>query len=281
MPVSTENIRRWIEQSDIDYITYFIKAWIPFNAWYNSTYERLEGDRAKINAIKGTQGDPVRRGINTYLEGDGQTNQEFKSFLSALHHALEEASIDSRDGRISFREIIKERNSTNIVNNETKRQITYYLRRTDGTKLGEITQIQVALKDRNNQTFFNYQHTEYDWLHLQNNTTANANFGALSIPQQENARLFFESLQPIIVVDAIETNLQQTPRNYYPCDSYNFKRNLSDNYCMGGIVAKGLVETLYQLRNILFHGELNPNSTIQPVYKNAYFLLKMLLEKIR
>ncbi|WP_408027224.1 hypothetical protein [Tenacibaculum litoreum] len=29
---STENIRMWIEQSDIDYIGHFIKACIPFNA---------------------------------------------------------------------------------------------------------------------------------------------------------------------------------------------------------------------------------------------------------
>jgi hypothetical protein len=277
MPVSTENIRRWIEQSDIDYITYFIKAWIPFNAWYSSRYEPLDGERPKINAIKNTQDDPVRRGINTYLEGDGQVSQEFRSYLAALHHALEQAGIDSREGRVSFREIIKEKNSTNLVDNETKRQITYFLRRVDGTRLGEITQMEVFLKDRAGSTFFNYRHTEYDWGHLQNMPT----FTGLSPVQQENTRLYFESLHPIIITDAIETNLQEAPRNYYRCDSYIFKRDTNDNFCNGRIVVKGLIEVLYQLRNILFHGELTPNETVQPVYKNAYFLLKMLLEKVR
>lgn len=277
MPVSTENIRRWIEQSNIDYITYFIKAWIPFNAWYNSTYETLRDDREKINAIKRTQGDPVRRGINTYLESTGQVNQEFRSYLSALHHALEQASLGSREGLISFRGIIKEKNTTNLVDNETKRQITYFLRRTDGARLGEVTSMEIFLKDRNGHTFFTYQHAEYDWGHLQ----AIPAFGALSPPQQENTRLYFEYLHPIVVIDAIETNKQEAPKNYYPCDSYDFKRDTTDNFCNGKVVVKGLIEVLYQLRNILFHGELTPNETVQPVYKNAYFLLKMLLEKVR
>ena len=52
MPASTENITRWIEQSEIDYFTHFIKAWIPFNAWYNLRYSNLGSDREKINSIK-------------------------------------------------------------------------------------------------------------------------------------------------------------------------------------------------------------------------------------
>lgn len=279
MPVSTENIRRWIEQSDIDYVTYFIKGWIPFNAWYNAAYETLDGDRAKINAIKRTASDPVRKGINSYLEGEGQPSQSFKSYLSALHHALEEANLTSRDGEISFRKIIKEANPANVVNNETKKRITYYLKRTDGSRLNEVTEMLVMLKDNRGGTFFNYRHTEYDLVHLQNCTSPN--FGALSDSQQENTRIFFESLHPVIITDAIESELKESPRNYYRCDSYHFKRDANDSYCHGHIVAKALIEVLYQLRNILFHGELIPNATIQPVYHNAYLLLKMLLEKIR
>lgn len=38
MPTTHENIVGWINKSDIDYTTYFIKAWIPFNAWYDLHY---------------------------------------------------------------------------------------------------------------------------------------------------------------------------------------------------------------------------------------------------
>jgi hypothetical protein len=280
MAVTTENLKRWIEQSNIDYVTYFIKAWIPFNAWYNSHFPALDGERAKINATK-NNANPVRNGISAYLENDGQEGENFRSYLSALHHGLQNHILTSETGIISFHEIIKEKNPKNLVNNETLNGITYYLKREDSGKLGVINQIQVFLKNSTGTTFFSYQHTEFDFEHLKLSATTNANFGALSAKQQENTRVFFLQLIPIITTNAIETNLQTTPKNFYKCDSYHFKRDTVDSYCRGNYVCKSLVETLYQLRNILFHGELIPSDGIQPIYKNAYFLLKMILEKVK
>ncbi len=278
MPVSTENIRRWIEKSDIDYVTYFIKAWIPFNAWYNSHYEALDSDRAKINATK-NQSNLVRNGINSYLEIGGQPSELFKTYLSDLHHSLQENQLDSKEGRISFHEIVKEKNQTNLVDNESTQGTRYYLRREDGNRLGEVTQMLVHVKNNNNQNVFSYQHTTYDLAHLQ----ANANLQGLSDARRENTRICFERIKPIITIDALRNPLdeQQAPRNYYECDSYKFVRDVSNPNCYGQVICKGVIETLYQLRNILFHGELLPTEAIQPIYKNAYFLLKMILEKVK
>lgn len=280
MAVTTENLKRWIEQSNIDYVTYFIKAWIPFNAWYNSHFTTLDGERPKINATKNTP-NPVRNGISAYLENAGQEGDDFRSYLSALHHGLQNHILTSETGIISFHEIIKESNPKNLVDNETINRIKYFLKREDARRLGEISKIQVFLKDHTNATFFQYEHTEYDFEHLKLSATALANFSALSPKQQEQVRIFYLQLTPIIVTNAIEISIKESPKNYYKCDSFNFKRDTVDSYCRGNYVCKSLIEALYQLRNILFHGELIPSDGIQPIYKNAYFLLKMILEKIK
>ena len=277
---TTENLRRWIEQSNIDYITYFIKAWIPFNAWYNYNFQTLDSERAKINATKNSP-NIVRNGISTYLENDGQFGDDFRSYLSGLHYALENNQLISSEGIISFHKIIREKNSKSLIDNDEIRRVKYYLKRTDGGRLGDVIQMQVFLKDHSGNTFFNYQHNDYDDEHLQNVKTTTANYGNLRPAQKETIRIFFKELEPVITTDAIETDLKESPKNYYKCDSYNFKRDVVDSYCKGNYVCKSLVEVLYQLRNILFHGELIPTEGIQPIYKNAYFLLKMILEKVR
>jgi len=277
---STENLRRWIEQSNIDYVTYFIKAWIPFNAWYTYHFPTFDGERAKINATK-NNANPVRNGISTYLENDGQDGDSFRGYLSAFHFALENHILTSDGGVISFHEIIKEKNPRNVINNEQINSIQYYIKRDDGGRLGDVNQIQIFLKDRHNKTFFSYSHTDYNFEHVKLSTSANANFGSLSSKQKENLRVFYQQLEPIIITNLIESVPLESPKNYYKCDSYNFKRDTADAYCRGSFVCKALIETLYQLRNILFHGELIPSDGIQPIYKNAYFLLKMILEKVK
>ncbi|GEM_PF-980427 len=280
MAVTTENLKRWIEQSNIDYVTYFIKAWIPFNAWYNMHFPLLEGERAKINATKNNT-NPVRNGISTYLENDGQEGENFRNYLAALHHGLQNHILSNETGSISFHDIIKEKNPKNLVDNETINRIKYYLKRDDSGRLGEINKIQVFLKDHTNKTFFQYEHNAYDFEHLKLVSNTQANFENLSPRQKEQIRIFFLQLHPIITTNAIETNLEESPKNYYKCDSFHFKRDINDSYCRGNYVSKSLIETLYQLRNILFHGELIPSDGIQPIYKNAYFLLKMILEKVK
>lgn len=153
------------------------------------------------------------------------------------------------------------------------RGIKYYLKREDGRRIGEIINVQIYVKNRGGETIFNYQHNLYDLLHLQ----AYYESHWLAETQKENVRLFFVKLNPVIVRSAIEDN----PQEDYLCDSYRFRRDMAETNCRGHIVVKALIESLYQLRNILFHGELTPTESAAQVYKNGYFLLKMLLDKIR
>jgi len=277
MPINQENINLWIQQSDIDYIGHFIKAWIPFNAWYNSSFATLNSDREKISAIK-TQPNSVRNGINSLMESDSQQGQEFRNYLAALYYQLQQNQIDGREGRIWFENALREKNPVNLIDNREIGHNKYYLKRTDGTHLGKVEEMKVILKRKSdNQTIFNYTHNEYDLQHLQ----SYSDFQPLSDTRKEQIRLLFQKLEPIKIDTLIETNKSESPINYYQCDSYTLKRDVSNPNCHAIHIVKALVEVLYQLRNVLFHGELVPNNGAQKVYKEAYLILKMILEKIK
>lgn len=277
MSTSTDNIRRWIEQSDIDYITHFIKAWIPFNAWYNANHPSLNTDREKISKIKG-EANAFRNAINSFMEAESQQGLEFKNYLAFLHYRLQNCQLDNRDGRISFNSILKEKNLVNLIDNEEFGANKYFLKRTDGSRLGEVSQIQVLVKKKSDgSVIFNYSHNDYDLAHLE----LNQKYMNLSRTRREQTRFFFNQLKPIIVTDLIQYNLLYSPNNFYQCDSYSFIRDTSATSCYSISVCKALIETLYQLRNMLFHGELVPNLATQEVYKEAYSLLKMILDKIK
>lgn len=275
MAVNTENIRRWIECSDIDYISHFIKAWIPFNAWFNAEYSDLKSDREKINKIK-NDSNSIRNKFNSLMEGDGQENKEFHSFLASLHNELQNTQIESKDGRIWFTDIVKSKNPNNKIE-ENFNRIKYFLKREDKQRLGKIQKIEIRVTASNGNNLLVYEHNQYDFSHLQ----SNSEYIGLSNPQQAKVRLCFERLKPVLIDEVLEYDLKEDPKNYYNCDSIHFVRDSADSYCPSHIMCKCLIETLYQLRNVLFHGKLIPNADSQKVYKNAYFCLKYLLEALK
>ena len=274
--VSQENINRWIEQSDIDYIGHYIKAWIPFNAWYNNTFQTLNTDREKINEIKNNP-NTIRNATNTMMEGDSALSMEFKSHVASLIFHTGELNIHGRDGIINFENIIKIKNAINQKNEDFGLN-KYFVRRTDGSLMGQVTQVQINVnKKSNNSSVFNYVHTEYDLEHLQNFPA----YQVLSSQIKTQIRIYFQELKPFSTESIIEMNLNDTPKNYYKCDNFNLRRDLSNSSCYAQLIVKALIEILYQLRNVVFHGELVPNRDAQKVYAASFHVLKIILEKIR
>ena len=70
-----------------------------------------------------------------------------------------------------------------------------------------------------------------------------------------------------------EKAILKLPDNFYECDGYYFVRDPSHLLNPANVMVKALVFILYQLRNRLFHGDLNPKDDLQAVYKHAYFIL--------
>jgi len=66
---------------------------------------------------------------------------------------------------------------------------------------------------------------------------------------------------------------RQAADNFYESYGIYFVRDPSHPVNRSHITAKALVLILYQLRNRLFHGELNPKEDLQGIYMHAYFIL--------
>lgn len=183
--------KKWVSKSEIDYLTYFVTAWIAFNAWYAVKYRREGGDRSRIEKIATNNSDPICKGIRNHLEGNTSENQDFQIHLGNLHEELENLRLKcSSLGASTY--------------------LSFY------TILTEGTAIQTA-------------------------------------PSGSKA-----------------------PDNFYQCASHKFVRDPSKVLYEAHVTAKALICILYQLRNQLFHGELNPKADVQNVYKHAYFILKHL-----
>ena len=107
-----ENADKWKSLANIDYFTHFVKAWIPFNAWYRNSYPMLESDAEIINLIK-TESNRLKNRLISLVGGPEEDNESrrFRSYLSDLHYELERKYIDCVDGRISFLNLVVDKNS--------------------------------------------------------------------------------------------------------------------------------------------------------------------------
>src|SRR5947208_16406000 len=109
-----ENIRRWVAECEVDYFSYFIKAWIPFNAWFRNHYDEEKGERDIINLIK-SDGNVVRSRIIRLLNEADAEAEAFKEHLAQLHLRLERHTLTNRGRRVTFTDCYIGMNSRNQV----------------------------------------------------------------------------------------------------------------------------------------------------------------------
>ncbi len=276
MSENTENLNRWIEQAGIDYISHYIKAWIPFNAWYNHSYPNQPQERKKLNEII-SQPNTFRGAIESLMESADQYGNEFRSYIGALYLSLSQVEIHGRDGKIHFDSMLKK---VNIKTQFTKQNQhhSYMIERTDARGFGNVASMLVTVNKKSDNSFiFNFSHNEYNLDDMLNRT----DYKLLKPQIRENLRLGYLELTPVLYDTIIESNPSIKSNNFYNCSGVNFKRETTNTNCYSKIVCQSLVELLYQLRNVLFHGNLVPNQATQEVYKNAYHILFMLIQKLR
>lgn len=146
----TENSEKWKNLASIDYFTQFVKAWIPFNAWYKNYYPNLKTDRETIDDL--------------------------------------------------------------------------------------ISQ---------------------------------SDFKRLSEPQQSNLKACYEAINPSKPISLLSHDLN----NCIQMGNLHFVNDL-DKLC------KDIIEILYKLRNVLFHGEIIPDFDTNKVYEPAYQILYTLIQAL-
>lgn len=259
-----ENIEKWKTLTDIDYFTYFIKAWISFNAWYRNHYQNVNSDREAINKIKNESNTIRSKSIG--LLNDNNTSEEsttFKTALSSLHKSLLELSIENEGKRLSFEGMVIDIDRTNLQLNHTFSKMTYFIEVTESR--GSVTKVICTVKNKANVTIMNYSHTEYSDSHLRSHNQ----FNQLSDVQKQEVINIFEQANPF----KLERLLTTDPNNNIKIGNFTFVKNEEK-------IFKCLIEILYGLRNSLFHGEIVPNKDHKKVYEHAYKMLKILLDTL-
>ena len=122
MPDFIANVKRWRERAKIDFFAEFVKAWIPFNAWYNQSYARANSDREVINEIK--RDSCIKTKIKHLLEDTDETGNDFRNHIARFHRLLEDLELKNNELSVNFTNVVIERNNNDNEGYEV-RGITY------------------------------------------------------------------------------------------------------------------------------------------------------------
>lgn len=261
MPNNQANLKQWLDKSEIDFFTHFVKAWIPFNAWFRDAYGSTATEREILDQIK-ADGNRIRSRMMAKFEGEEREAQEIRNHIAALHGRLSADPLKDQKGRrISFEEV---RVGRNLVNPATLTAggWTYAVERLDSPP-----RIQCKAVDRNRVIRVDFTHDgKWDLEVLEENQ----DFLRMNPTRASGLRQCYRSANP----DRVESLLAGAgDRNPLTMDSYKFIRD-------GAKIFAGLIDVLYAMRNMLFHGELVPDTKSNETYEPAYHLVRHLVKTI-
>lgn len=257
---------RWmgLSKGDFDYSVFFIKCWIPFNAWYCGAYPQHKNTDSKILKEVKTDNNLFKTRIISLLNNNDEESEYFKNLILELHSKLERFNIPNNLNKISFNSICFRDNPLSIStlnSNNTRYQVELLTTNAQNNIRLRV----VAL--RNTNTIFHYQHTKYDIDHLKNNY----DFTQLS-----------SKAQNIIIKCAEEVNPKKKECLIVgrKVDSL-FGKNGTYFINNPDFIAQSLIEVLYKLRCILFHGEIIPSTNNLSVYEPAYYIMRILIQSLQ
>ena len=244
------NEQQWKRLIEVDWLGQYIKAWIAFNAWYRNSF-KLDHDREIIEAIKNGGGDICAK-IENSLLGNGSDQKSFQSDVADLHRSLSDTVIKSKDKWISF-EAIEDYQHAKFLD-EKRNNISYKIKIDRGKKERIVT----ITNSNGTQIFFQTISRKNE-----NDGPDTQQFANLSEAQQRTLKAFLDESTPI-------HNLLDHHGDYLEIGIFKFVNNTN-------LIARAIIEILYQLRNALFHGEITPDSETQGVYQPAYLILKSII----
>jgi hypothetical protein len=255
-----DNSDRWLALAEIDYLTQFVKAWIPFNAWYMNMYPSLRRDRLIIEEIKSNP-NLFRDRILALLSGTDNDSIIFKGQIAKLHQSLESFYIPNANKRITFKEINIE---TNPVTSEIF-PFRRWLYKVELTRIANSININSLITNSGGITQYTYNQSKFDFENLSIHISSNS---SLTISQRDCLLKTYQKINPNKPISLISSNRQGIQAG--SIFLINDKEKL----------AKGLIEIIYKLRNILFHGELIPTNDNKKVYEPAFYILKTIIQSL-
>jgi hypothetical protein len=261
-----DNKERWLQiaNSEFDYSIQFIKAWLPFNAWYCNCYPiHKNRDRPILEEIK-KDNNLYRNRIISLLDGNDEDSEFFRFNLVKLHKQLELCKVPNATTPISFCDINYRENPetiwTKIIRNDT-------------FKIEFITptppnnyKIKIDIVRSTGASVLTYLHKKYE----KSNLLSFGDFIALSEANQKTLINGFDFLNPkrkeSLIVKSKKDSLKTIKQIYFIDDKE--------------LLSMAIIEILYSLRCILFHGEIQPNKDNLKIYEPAYNMQRLLLKSL-
>lgn len=264
MPI---NIERWIEKSGIDYYISFIKAWIPFNAWYMSEYydedAKISTDRAILDKIK-EEPNRFKSKIISLLRHSGEDADEFKMHLYHLHKALLLHPL-SKGKSLSFAciciSINKETSFTKKYKTKTYRGIF------DSSKKKTENRFSVEAMRKDGSTIAKIEIPNC----MEETLKSHPEYLKCNDKDKEFLEICLNEIFPRKTVSLI-------------CDDPKKGLLIHGNlYFVNDIdlIAKAIIAMFYELRCKLFHGELDPTDSNSSIYRHAYHMLYLLIKELK
>jgi hypothetical protein len=263
----TGHIDKWLllSESETDFAILFVRAWIPFNAWYCNNYGSTK-DRTCIDQIK-IDGNQFRARLVALLTGTNADSKRFRTFLGQLHELLEAHPIPDADPakRISFINIYYRTNPKTVTNPTIKRRNLEY--KVEKLSNDSIVAIVVNTTSVPPITKYTYSHIKYDYQHFSADILAT---NLLNADQKEILKNCFLEIDP----KRKENLIVNGNRHYLEAGGVYFINN-SD------LLSQAIIDVLYSLRCKLFHGELQPSRDNLSIYEPAYYILRILSKSLK
>lgn len=257
---------RWLQiaNGDFEYSILFIKCWLPFNAWYCNNYPQFKNqDSAILREVK-TDDNLFRTRLISLLENDDEDSIFFRNQLIILHKQLERCKVPNIANSLSFKSI-NFRTNPNPIFTKDYNKFNFKIELLVPIQPHNI-KIRVDVLKNRRATMYTYQHTKYDFEHFINDPS----FIALSEKNKEILKDGFKQINPKIKESLIVEKKKDSLQNI---GSVFFKNDTN-------LLSQAIIEIIYNLRCILFHGEIQPNKDNLKIYEPAYYMLKLLIKSL-
>ena len=275
----TTHIRNWIDRSEPDYYIMFIKAWIPYNAWYMHNFYDEDAKRTNDKSIIRYIGKEVnlyKNKIISLLRGSDEDSTVFKELLWRLHCELEKHPIPDYIDNISFSHICIEDNSQQTYTFNTKKYT--FIGNYDKNKPKTTPRCKFdVIETKSLKTISSVELLKCSMSELLNN----ADYKAICKDEiKKGIEHCLKEIDPNKKISIINTPKPRKGKSQRPAnsiiikdDKLFFRDNIED-------VSKAIIQILYELRCKLFHGEIEPTNANIGIYEQAFYIQRMLIKEL-
>lgn len=259
------NIDHWLKQSEPDYFIFFLKAWIPFNAWYVAELPAFEKKDTKI--IKELQDNPnskPRNIIENYLTNNKPDSDKFKSHLAELHHFLESKTLKHNGMKLSFSNLSLSENPIKFEKDTDKTGNIYKSEVKNG-------HYEAMIIDKGGRTTMHFKQPIYN---IEDLLKHNDYIKIQRKIMKTKIMKCYGAINPNKTISLVSNSRIRT--EFIPLNSENKVNFINDPTT----IAKGCINILYALRCMLFHGEIEPTNANKPVYEHSFFLLRLIIKEL-